>query len=136
MATSATKHSQQAISAVKVQINDFREATTGTDDSSAASTPSRFICYLATKSGKLCQYELEVSESQILIISSSKQKVKSKLTIATIHAKEVPKQARDSAGSDDDTAEESPKKTNKVQLPAQAASSGAQQQPTTPTAKK
>ena len=136
MTTSATKQSQQASSAANVKMNNFRDATTGTDDSSAASTPSRFICYLATKSGKLCQYELEVNESQILIISSSKQKVKSKLTIATIHAKEVPKQPRDCTSSDDDTAEESPKKANKVQLPAQAASSSAQQQPTTPTANK
>ena len=136
MATSATKQSQQAGSAACANFNNFREATTGTDDSSAASTPTRFTCHLATKSGKLCQYELEVTESQILIISSSKQKVKSKLPHATIHAKEVPKQLRETTASDDETAEESPSKANKVQLPAQAASSNAQQQAATPTANK
>ena len=67
MIESTIKQAAQASSiAEEVKINNFREAaTTGTDDSSAASiTPiNRFVCYLATKSGKLCQFELEVTES-------------------------------------------------------------------------
>ena len=67
MIESTIKQADQAISdAEEVKIDNFREAaTTGTDDSSAASTTSnnKFICYLATKSGKLCQFELEVTES-------------------------------------------------------------------------
>lgn len=60
---------------------------------------SRFACHLATKSGKLCRYEIKISAGGVSgavlqIISSSKQKVKSTLDIATIHAKETPKQPR------------------------------------------
>ena len=88
-----------------IKIKDFREASTGSDDSS---DNGRFICYLATKNGKLCQYELNITESQISIISSSRQKVKSTLATATIHVKESPKQARESNPSDDDTASDSP----------------------------
>ena len=58
MIENALKQADQASSAVEeVKINQFIEATTtGTDDSSAASTASnnRFVCYLTTKSGKLC----------------------------------------------------------------------------------
>ena len=100
-----------------INIKDFREASTGSDDSS---DNGKFICYLATKNGKLCQYELNITESQISIISSSKQKVKSTLATATIHVKESPKQARESNTSDDDTAEDSPTRSKApVQLPAQ-----------------
>ena len=57
MIDSTIKHAKQASSIdEEVKINNFREATTtATDDSSAASTPtnSKFVCYLATRSGKL-----------------------------------------------------------------------------------
>ena len=62
--------------------------------SGSSNSFGRFVCYLATKSNKLCQYELEITPEHIQIISSSKQKVKSTLNIATIHAKETPKQPR------------------------------------------
>jgi serine/threonine protein kinase len=51
----------------------------------------RHICYLATKTGKLCQYELEVTETELRIISSSKQKVKSTLQTQSLHVKEIPR---------------------------------------------
>ena len=74
------------------------EHTTGLSEHQA-----RFTCFLATKSGKLCQYELALCPSanrpKIQIISSSKQKVKSTLDLATIHAKETPKQPRAGATS-------------------------------------
>ena len=88
MISSQSKSKQHVGSAATAQINDFRDATTDTDDSSAASKSSRFECYLPNKSGKLHNYELEVGKSHILIISSSKQKVKAKLTTTIIHAKE------------------------------------------------
>ena len=67
MIESTIKQAEQASSIVEeVKINNFREAaTTGTDDSSAASTTAnnKFVCYLTTKSSKLCQFELEVNGS-------------------------------------------------------------------------
>ena len=36
----------------------FMEASTGSDTSSTSNNAVRFVCYLATKSSKLCQYQL------------------------------------------------------------------------------
>ena len=117
MVDSTIRQAKQASSiAEEVKIDNFREATTtGTDDSSAASTPtnSKFVCYLTTRSGKLGQFELKVNGSEIFIISNQKQKVKTKIAIANLHAKEVPKQPRDSNTFDDDTEIKSPKKANR-----------------------
>ena len=88
MISSQSKSKQNVGSAATAQINDIRDAKTDTDDSSAASKSSRFSCFLPNKSGRLHYYELEVGESHILIISSSKQKVKAKMTTTIIHAKE------------------------------------------------
>ena len=120
--TTASNESTGASTSKPRQLENFTGAA-------AATTPSpqqqnRFTCYLATKSGKLCQYELALNPStaQVQIISSSKQKVKSTLELATIHAKETPKQPRQqsqgqtNSTSDDDTAEDSPKRAM-MQLP-------------------
>ena len=66
------------------------------------------MCYVSTKSSATSQYELEIKEDQILIISPLKQKVKQRLDLANIHAKWAPKYKRDVSHSDDSTTEGSP----------------------------
>ena len=74
----------------------------------ATQSVNQFTCYLATKSGSLCDYLISVDAKNIQIISSSKGKVKSKLTTASTHAKEISKIAREASSSDQDTEENSP----------------------------
>ena len=121
--TTASNESTGASNSKPRQLENFTGAAAETTLS--PQQQNRFTCYLATKSGKLCQYELALNSStaQVQIISSSKQKVKSTLDLATIHAKETPKQPRQSTQggqtnttSDDDTAEDSPKRAM-MQLP-------------------
>ena len=71
------------------------------------------MCYVSTKSSTTAQYELEIKEDQILIISSLKQKVKQRLDLANIHAKVAPKYKRDVFYSDGSTAAGSPLLANK-----------------------
>lgn len=93
----------------QLQIKNFREVVSTSSSSDGQSSDYvRHICYLATKTGKLCQYELEVTEAELRIISSSKQKVKSTLQTRSLHVKEIPKQPREANSSDEDTAEDSP----------------------------
>ena len=66
------------------------------------------MCYVSTKSSATSQYELEIKEDQILIISPLKQKVKQRLDLANIHAKGAPKYKRNVFHSDDSTTEGSP----------------------------
>ena len=49
------------------------------------------MCYISNKSSFVAQYELEIKEGQILIISPLKQKVRQRLDLVNIHAKEAPK---------------------------------------------
>ena len=74
----------------------------------SASSQERFLCYLATKSGKLSQYYVEVDENCIRIISTSKGKVKSEHPLNGMHAKEVVKQRREVSASDLETGEDTP----------------------------
>ena len=92
----------------QLKIKDFNEAsTTGSDE--LRTDKVRHLCYLATKSGQLCQYEVEVTDTELRIISSSKQKVKSTIQLKSVHAKEIFRQPRESNPSDNDTADESPR---------------------------
>ena len=43
----------------------------------------------------MAQYELGIKDGQILIISPLKQKVRQRIDLANIHAKEAPKYKRD-----------------------------------------
>lgn len=99
----------------------FMEASTGSDTSSTSNNAVRFVCYLATKSSKLCQYQLQITETNLSIISSNKQKVKSTLPTQTVHIKETPKQVREANQGDQEANEESPKVNAPVQIPEQAA---------------
>ena len=109
---------QQTTSSMDKQL---KAASAGSDTSSTrdSATQSRFVCYLATKSSKLCQYELDINEVNLSIISSSKQKIKSTLNTMTTHVKEIPKQPRETDDNDLDIVEEG---KPKVQLPAQSVS--------------
>lgn len=114
------QYKQENIVSPASHVKAISETSTGSETTSTngSGTATRFMCFLATKSSKLCQYELDVSETNLSIISSFKQKVKSTLLTQTIHVKEIPKQPREVSDSDLETVDES---QPKVQLPAQAA---------------
>ena len=67
-----------------------------------------FSCYLATKSGKLIKYFVVIDENVLKIISTSKGKTKSELTISTMHVKEIGKHLKEVQSYEGSTAEESP----------------------------
>ena len=75
-----------------LKAGNFDEATVDDfDDWDSTPTAVRFMCYISNKSSSLAQYELEIKEGQILIISPLKEKVRQRLDLANIHAKEAPK---------------------------------------------
>lgn len=77
---------------------------------SAMNSPKEvsFECMLTTKSGQLCNFELEITESELLIVSQASQKVKSRVTLAKLHIKKAPKLSRSTNLLDNETTANTP----------------------------
>ncbi len=72
----------------------------------ASGEAARFSCYTATKSGQISRFFLELTQTDLKIISCTKGSVKMSLDLNSFHAKEMPKQLRT---EEPKTTDESPK---------------------------